>query len=329
MLALATILRPRLLVADEPTASLDAASQAHVIELLHRLAKEGNTAVLLISHDVTLVRSVGDVFMEIHDGRINCVDRGTLSGDLRRAETGGPDAGPPLLNVEALSKSYRSEVASSRSPRDLQVLREVSLEASAGEIVGIFGPSGIGKSTLGRCIAGLEAYEAGKVVLDQRPVEPSGLRPHDGRVQMIYQSPASSLNPRMRVSATIKEALRQAGVSDREFEKRISILLAQVDLPPSMSDRYPRWLSGGEKQRVAIARCLARNPRLVVADEPTASLDEKNKHSVLALLRHLAGESRFAVLLITHERELAWSYCDRVLEFAGGRLVPAVDPEAA
>lgn len=321
LLALATILNPQVLIADEPTASLDAVSQQQVIGLLQSLAKRQGTAVLLISHDMELVQSIGEIFFEIRDGSFHHIDGASMLPIKQREEMRHLPASTPLLEVRALTKSYPRMAVTVASSREMVVLENISLQVGAGEMVGIFGPSGAGKTTLGRCIAGLEEYQAGQVILAGTQVKPIGLRPHDGRIQMVYQSPASSLNPRMRISETIEEALRQAGVDESQYKREVAALLTQVGLPESTANRYPDSLSGGEKQRVVVARCLARRPQLIVADEPTAALDEQNKHIVLELLRRIATNYQLAVILITHEHSLALRYCDRVFEFSGSSLV--------
>lgn len=327
LLALATILNPQVLIADEPTASLDAVSQQQVIGLLQSLAKRQGTAVLLISHDMELVQSIGESFFEIRDGAFHHIDGASMPPIIQRGEMGRLSASTPLLEVRALTKSYPRMAVAETGSREMKVLENVSLQVGAGEMVGIFGPSGAGKTTLGRCIAGLEEYQSGQVILAGTQVKPIGLRPHDGRIQMVYQSPASSLNPGMRIFETIEEALRQAGVVESQYKQEVAALLTQVGLPESTANRYPDSLSGGEKQRVAIARCLARRPQLIVADEPTAALDEQNKHIVLELLRRIATNYQFAVILITHEHNLALRYCDRVFDLVGNRLINKMQNE--
>ena len=320
LLALATILDPQVLIADEPTASLDAENQQQVVEFLKSLARERGTAVLLVSHDVGLVRSIGDRFVELHDGAIHDLARASLLPTEKRAEAKSAHIALPSLKVSGLTKSYPNANVTAANSASISVLKDVTLQVGAGEVVGIFGPSGVGKTTLGRCIAGLESYEAGQILLAGTPIKAIGLRPHDGRVQMVYQSPASSLNPGMRVAETIVEALQHAGIAAPQYEQEVAALLAQVSLPESTAVRYPSSLSGGEKQRVAIARCLARRPQLIVADEPTASLDEQNKHLVLELLKRIAVSHQLVIVLITHEQDLAWRYCDRVFELSDYRL---------
>ena len=205
----------------------------------------------------------------------------------------------------------------------------VSLSVWAGEMIGIVGPSGTGKTTLGRCISGLEVPDTGAIILDGIPVQPRGLKPHDGRIQMIYQSPASSLNPGMRARSVIGEALSRISPQQPTMAldaERVRSLLGTVGLGEDVMTKYPSELSGGEKQRVAVARSLAREPLLIIADEPTASLNETNKHAVLELLQKFAGGiapvgGRRSVILITHERELALKYCSRMFEMSKGRLL--------
>lgn len=320
LIALATILQPIVLIADEPTASLDHVSRSQIAGLLRSLASERGTAVLLITHDIELAKSVGQRFVQAQAGILRELPADALSSHVALGPQKPESARKPVLDVRMLGKSFPSAIGTAHSAANVRVLGDVSLQVDAGEMLGVFGPSGAGKTTLGRCVAGLESPDAGVIILQGTPVRARGLRPHDGRVQMIYQSPGASLNPGVSVGRTIAEALSQAAIPESQHPPEVARLLAAVGLSESVAAKFPRSLSGGEKQRVAIARCLARRPQLIVADEPTASLDVANKHVVLQLLREVATAQGIAIVLITHERELAQAYCHRVLELIDARL---------
>ena len=315
LIAMMTLLSPKVLIADEPTASLDSATSADLMQRFRRLCDEDGTAILLISHDLDTVRSHADCIFALRDGTITSAATALAAPAARSAAIADPTAPQDaLLTVRRLSVSYPIPVGwlGWRTARHA-VLQDVSFEVAPGTLVGLVGPSGSGKSTLGRCIAGLVRADRGVIMVDGRPREYQGLQPHDGRVQIIYQNPAASLDPKRTVAASLLEALDVAGTPPESRREAAAQWLARVGLGPAFLDRRPAALSGGEKQRVAIARALLRRPRLLIADEPTAALDEPNKHAILALLAALAAATQTGVLLITHERALARQYCQREL----------------
>jgi ABC-type glutathione transport system ATPase component len=331
LIAMASLLGPRLLIADEPTASLDPTSASIALGLLRALARETGTAILLVSHDLEAVAAYADRAYQVDQGAARPISVNAP----RKVGTLGPDtkttrAGPPTLEIRGLSAGYAGPTGWTGLKDSRQVLfRDVSLNLAPGEGVGIVGPSGIGKSTLGRCIGGLVEPIAGDILIDGQPVEARGLRPHDGRVQMVYQSPAASLDSRMTVAQILKEALEAGQVPESQWAAEVGRLLEMVRLPLDTAGKRATMLSGGESQRVAIARALARRPRVIVADEPTAALDEANKHVVLDLLTENARAAQMALVLITHERKLAERYVPRILEMRDGRLSRGSEQTAA
>lgn len=318
LIAMASLLSPELLIADEPTAALDAVSASAVLNLLRQFAREEGKAVLVVSHDLDVVAAAADRVYRIDEGVASEVQppftRPAITSS--QAPDSGAEAGT-VLEVNDLAAGYQGLPRGAAARAATGVLfQNLSFRIGAREIVGIVGPSGVGKSTLGRCVAGLVRPLAGSAVIDGRPVESRGSRPHDGRVQMIYQSPASSLDSRQTVAQILNEALEAGRVPESEWTAEVARLLRRVGLPLETAEKRATMLSGGESQRVAIARAVSRRPRVIVADEPTAALDDANKQIILDLLTEHVRREQIALLLITHERALAERYVSRMIELA-------------
>ena len=316
---MAVALEPALLLADEPTTALDPATERAVIGLLERLRRDRGMAVVLITHDMQLAGSASDRVLRMREGRLDPPgalrrERGPETSPLR-----GPPAGGRLVEVRALSKTFaRRGFSGSGAP--VKALDSVSMDIRAGEILGVVGPSGSGKTTLGRCLAGMERFDSGTVRLGgvgiSAPHRIGRLNP----VQVVYQNPFASLNPLMPVGDAIGEGLRSRRMPRRERRERVMRLLSLVGLADEHYGRLPNELSGGERQRAVIARTVAAEPRLLVADEPTASLDESTGMRILGLLARLAHERGLAVLLISHDRRAIVRIADRVMVLANGAL---------
>jgi peptide/nickel transport system ATP-binding protein len=324
LMAMAVTLDPQVLVADEPTTALDAASAARVLGLLERLRERAGTSILLISHDLTTVRS--------RSSRVLAIDRGKpvpWSASHGRPQNPAvqpidrlrqPRLGGEVVLVRNLGKSFPPARGGRGTPAPKPVLDEVSLSVRKGEIVGVIGESGSGKTTLGRCIAGLLRPERGQILVDGRPAEYFRRLAAAHPVQIVYQSPYSSLNPTMSLGESVEEGARSAGVPADERRQRAVRALESVGLQASLVVRRPAALSGGERQRVVIARCLEASPLVLVADEPTASLDDRAKEQVLALLRQVASERGIGVLLISHDLAAVERVSDRIYRLENGRL---------
>jgi peptide/nickel transport system ATP-binding protein len=340
MFALATVNRPLLLVADEPTSALDAASATVLRGLLEQYASRDRGGVLLITHDEDRLAAVANrsvtvgsstAASSVLDARATDPASPACPTAAEPAEHGphAPHAlevsgrnaaretvvahpatyGGPLLVIEGLAKSY------TRTDNGLThaVLAGLDMHADAGEMVAVTGPSGVGKTTLARCLAGLTQPDAGRVLVLGKPLPPR-TRGLAHPVQMVYQNPAASLSPLRTVAQTLHEALRASGRdSPPDLRYRVDELLAMVNLDPRMASRLPRELSGGEQQRVAIARCIATGPALLLADEPISSLDADNARAVLSLLREMARQCHIGVLVITHNVESSAIFFDRML----------------
>jgi len=361
LVASATINRPRLLIADEPTTALDVSVQRQVLLLLQRLKEEG-AGLLLISHDLAVVARIADRVAVMREGRIveagptatvlaaprheytrallaaepSLHPRGTRlsSGDrldLARIVRREPPAAASgdataLVSVEGVSKSFRRADGGR-----LRAVDDVSFELAPGTTLGIVGESGSGKTTLGRIVLGLEQPDAGAVRLEGRPwsgVPERDRRDRRGVIQSVYQDALSSFDPRATVGAILREALALTGVPRGEREERAVELVTRIGLSPDHLRRRPLTLSGGQRQRVAIARALARAPRVLVCDEPVSALDVSIQAQVLDALTDVQQQLGLAMLFISHDLGVIRHMCDDVLVMRAGRVVergPAED----
>jgi microcin C transport system ATP-binding protein len=325
LIAAALACDPALLIADEPTSGLDASLRSGILDLLARLRRTRGLAVLLISHDLGLVARCADRVAVLDGGTI--VETGSAAAVLAAPAHPATQAmrnailmpappassiGASLLRVENLEVHYGPRAAVS----------DASFTLRHGECLGISGASGSGKSSLGRAVIGMEHYR-GRVVLagtDLGALHGRARRAVLRRMQMVFQDPAASLNPWMSVAATIDEALRFGGAPNAAGNTPAEAWLARVGLPPAMLRRRVGTLSGGQVQRVAVARALAAAPDLIVLDEPTASLDSVAQSSLLSLLRDLTAESNVSLILITHDQAVLRALAHRVLSLQDGRL---------
>ncbi|RQG95789.1 ABC transporter ATP-binding protein [Natrarchaeobius chitinivorans] len=346
LLAVALAGDPDVLVLDEPTSSLDAVTQAHVLETLERVMGERDLAVLLITHDLDVVEHCCDRTVVMREGEL--VDRGAtdrlLSNpthpytstlvDARRstprAVDGGTSSAPDaddavVAELETVTKRYRegSFVAAllGREPTT-DALVDASVAVREGECVALVGRSGAGKTTAARLIAGLEAPSAGSVRIRGEPVGPVAERRPAQRaaVGYVFQSPRSSLDPRRTVAESVAEPLEGAGWNPARRDRRVGELLEHVGLE-GYGDRYPRELSGGEAQRIAVARALALEPDLLVLDEATSALDTVTTHRLCSLFERLGRRNGRSMLVVTHDFDIARRLADRTLVLADGRVV--------
>ncbi|EHR73389.1 ATPase component of various ABC-type transport systems with duplicated ATPase domain [Burkholderiales bacterium JOSHI_001] len=339
VIAMAVILKPALLICDEPTTALDVTTQKEILSLIEELQREQGSAVLFITHDMGVVAEIADTVLVMNQGLpVEIGPRDQVLHAPREDYTrmllaavpslqpppARPEAqGPALLAGDAVSKTYRSHDWLGRA-RETHALREASVAIRAGETVGIVGESGSGKSTFARCLIRLIDPSAGRIhwtdaEVAQQPE--SRLRPLRSRVQVVFQDPNRSLNPRLRVGESLIEGAVNFGATRAQAEERAAVLMDKVRLPREGLQRYPSQFSGGQRQRLAIARALACQPQVLVADEAVSALDVSVQAQILKLLRGIQDELGLGMLFITHDLRVAAQLCDRVIVMHQGRIV--------
>lgn len=344
MIAMALLLKPQLLIADEPTTALDVTTQHQILALIKELQREHGTAVLFITHDMGVVVDIADRVCVMHRGQL--VESGPVRqvlGNPQEAYTQRLLAAVPslvprvpreatsnktVLEVQSLEKVFNTSQGVVRWLRKpvvpTRAVDDVSFVLKCGRTLGIVGESGSGKSTLARCVMRLITPTGGNIRVSGKQITElpkSMLKPHRKRIQMIFQDPNRSLNPRMTVGQSLTEGLTNYGTPRREALARGRELLELVGLPIDAIDRYPHQFSGGQRQRIAIARALAMEPEVIVADEAVSALDVSVQAQVLTLLNEIQLRLGIAVLFITHDLRVAAQICDDVLVMQRGRLI--------
>jgi peptide/nickel transport system ATP-binding protein len=343
-IALAMALHPPLVIADEPTTSLDVAVAGQVMEQLSDLCSEAGSALLLISHDLAMAGRWCDRIAVLDQGRLveEAPSRQLLTapvsplarrlvGAAREREGGRRDqqetgTAPVLLQVEEL-RSWHPLPSLPWQPRWIKAVDGVSLTLHEGETIGVVGASGCGKSSLCRALMGLTPVRGGAVRLkgiDLRQLNGRPLRHARRRIQMVFQDPLACLNPQMKVGEAVADPLLIHGLAGRsEARQRARRQLAAVGLEPpeSFENRLPRQLSGGQQQRVAIARALILEPQVLLCDESVSMLDAEVQAEVLGLLHRLQQQLGLGMLFITHDLSVAGGFCHRVIVLDGGVIV--------
>jgi peptide/nickel transport system ATP-binding protein len=338
MIAMALILKPALLIADEPTTALDVTTQAEILKLIRELQRENGTAVLFITHDFGVVAEVADRVSVLRLGEL--VESGPVHDILKspqhpytrmllQAVPSLTPRKPPLhgapihLRTRALTKVFESGGWVTQR-RKVTAADGVELEVGKGETLGIVGESGSGKSTVARMIARLIEPTAGDVELDGVPISRlRGRASHALRrkVQVVFQDPYRSLNPRRTVGAAIAEGPLNFGAERSGAWQRAVQLMGLVQLSPAALHRYPHEFSGGQRQRICIARALALDPEVLIADEAVSALDVSVQAQILQLLDHIQRRLRLTLIFITHDLRVAAQICNRVVVMQGGRVV--------
>jgi peptide/nickel transport system ATP-binding protein len=341
MIAMALVLEPAILIADEPTTALDVTTQAQILKLIKELQAEHGTGVLFITHDFGIVAEIADRVAVMQKGRL--VEFGEADRVLNRPEhpytrslvaavptltpkrRAREGAAAPLLAVEGLDKSFSSGGGLfGRSARVVRAVREVNFTIRRGETLGIVGESGSGKSTVARCVVRLLEADTGRIVLDGtdlRSLAGDEMRRFRKRIQMIFQDPFASLNPRLKVGRLIAQGPMIHGADLDESLDRAYRLLDLVGLDRRAADRFPHEFSGGQRQRIGIARALALEPEVLIADEPVSSLDVSVQDQVLRLLADIRERLRLTMLFITHDLRVAAQVADSVAVMHQGRIV--------
>ena len=329
MIAAAMICGPELLIADEPTTALDVTVQAQIIELLRKINRENHTAILFISHDLSLVKQLCTRVLVMNDGRL--VEEGTIESiygnpqqeytkeliaaiprmdpdELRNLET---SSAGDILNVKGLDVFVRESNGHRK-----QILSDISFAIKKGDIMGLVGESGCGKSTLAKAILGINSDISGTIT-------------HNSKYpQMIFQDPYGSLNPARKVEWILEEPLRiRSHMNALERRKTVEDMLSTVGLSLEIRDRYPNELSGGQRQRISIACALMQTPELLIADEPVSALDVTVQKQILQLLVSLKEKMGLTILFISHDLRVVYDLCDYVMIMKNGCIVEQGDTD--
>jgi peptide/nickel transport system ATP-binding protein len=338
MIALALLGDPKLLIADEPTTALDMSVQAEVLDLIDELRRKNNLTVLLVTHDLGIVRdratdiAVLQLGRMVEQGRANDIVRApkaAYSKELFEAasvEWPGRDEStrkttPLCLTFDKVNKTFFSSQRDRRNGVGIPAAKDLSFSVRQGEIVALIGESGSGKTTAAKMAMGLETPDSGKIVIHPSPGE-AGKKLN---VQMVFQHPRDSLDPLMRVEDQFHEVLKVHGWRDRTARrKHILKIIADVGLGEPVLERRPTYLSGGEAQRVVIARALLLEPDMLIADEPLSAVDVRIQKHILECLQRLRDRLGIAILLITHDLRVVFEIADQVVVLRHGRVVEDV-----
>ena len=346
VIAMALVLEPGLIIADEPTTALDVTVQAEILDLLRRVRDEFGTAIVLITHNMGIVADLADRVVVMLDGEIveeapvaqlfaNAqhpytqkllaavprIGTGAARAAQRKTERGGA-VGEPIVVADNLVIEYPGRLG--RKP--FRAVDGVSFSIAPGEVLGLVGESGSGKTTIGRAIAGLTLVSGGSLKVlgtEVRGLGERAFRPLRADIGFVFQDPAASFNPRLTIAQAVAEPLivnKRAGDA-AGARKRVDELLEAVQLPKTFGDRFPHELSGGQRQRASLARSLALQPTLLIADEPTSALDVSVQARVLELFAELQREFGFAALFISHDLAVVDMLADRIAVLYHGKLV--------
>lgn len=339
MIAMALIMRPQLLSADEPTTALDVTTQAQILMLIRELREQQGSAVLFITHDMGVVSEIADDVTVLQLGEVmetQPVDallrhpRTDYTRDLLRSVPSqvprparAQQTDQLVLGTDNLCKTYGGGSFLSRT-REVKAAQDVSLSLIKGRTLGIVGESGSSKSTVARCIMRLIDPTSGSITVGGKDIAKMSqreLKPQRKNIQIVFQDPMRSLNPRIEVGHSIIEGPLNFGVSYADAMTRARELLELVGLPETAVDRFPHQFSGGQRQRIAIARALAMDPDVLVADEAVSALDVSVQAQVLDLLADLQKRLGLGILFITHDLGVAAQICDDVVVMQFGHIV--------
>ncbi len=347
VIALALAAEPELIIADEPTSALDVSVQAQIIKVLKRLCESRGAAVMLITHDMGVIAETADRMIVMNKGQI--VETGKVGDIIKRPKEdytvrlikaipsitdpirthAAPVSPKPLVEVKQLvrdfdlSGSLFDRLFGRGTRKVVHAVDDVSFSIRKGSTYGLVGESGSGKSTCARMMVGLIPPTSGEVLLDGKDIWTAGAAERRRKVQMIFQDPYASLNPRWRVGDIVAEPMKALGLASgrSEIEGRVADLLERVRLDPASMRKFPHEFSGGQRQRIAIARALSSQPEFIVCDEPTSALDVSVQAQVLDLMKRLQDEFGLTYLLISHNLAVVRTMADDVGVLHKGKLV--------
>ena len=346
VIAMAIALRPKLLIADEPTTALDVTTQAQILDLLQDLARDYDMGLLMITHDLAVVSDMADKIVVMRLGEV--VEQGETKSLLTNMQhdytkmlfaASGHQVNLPDLPASDVLLSVKNVVRDYTTPRKtvfgskgvFRALNKVSFDIKRGERLGLVGESGCGKSTLTRAILGLEDVQGGEITLDGAPVF-TGRKPNLAvrrKMQVVFQDPFGSFNPRHKVARLITEPfhLLETPLTQEERQRLINQTLTAVGLDPSDANKYIHQFSGGQRQRIAIARALIIQPDLIVFDEAVSALDVSVRAQILDLLANLSAKYNLTYLFISHDLNVVRTITDRVLVMQRGEIVEQGETE--
>lgn len=336
LIAQAIACKPRLIVADEPTASLDPGIRADILRLINDLRHRHGMSFLLISHSPDVLARATDRVMRMQDGHLDATHQPLIFS------SGAPLARFPfssisrrenhsIVEIKGLTKTYRSRRLFGRG-RNVAALEGIDLKVQQGVTLGLAGASGCGKSTLARCIAGLERPDSGQIWIHGRDItrlRQRELLPYRNHTQLIFQDSASALNPGFTAAELISEPLLIQHTNSPEKRRHRALeLMTEVGLPADRADSRAGEFSGGERQRIAIARALALRPRLLILDEALSNLDIANRTRILELLGRLRASHDLTYICISHDLELLEKIASRVVILEKGQIAEGTRPLA-
>ncbi|CVI20802.1 putative oligopeptide transport protein (ABC superfamily, atp_bind) [Agrobacterium fabacearum CFBP 5771] len=342
MIAMALSNDPDVLIADEPTTALDVTVQAQILNLIRDLQKKRGMAVVLITHDLTIVKQFSDYVYVMQHGemrehntteRLFAAPKHPYTRKLLASEPHGtakplPENSGVLLTANGVRVSFMMRYGGLFKPelKELVAVDDLGLTLKRHETLGIVGESGSGKTTFGQSLLRLNEPVAGEVIFDGERVDGrsrSQMRPLRSRMQVVFQDPFASLNPRMTIGQIIEEGLVINGLGKTKAERleRVRDALEAAGMPGNILSRFPHEFSGGQRQRIAIARAVALEPEFILLDEPTSALDLSVQAQIIDLLRKLQDERGLSYLFISHDLKVVRALCHRVIVMQRGRIV--------
>ncbi len=342
MIAMATITGPDLIIADEPTTALDVTVQAQILEILRNLKREKHTAIAMVSHDMGVIAGMADRVQVMRHGEIvesgsaddifyaprHAYTRMLLDAIPKADEAPAPvtEIGAPLLTVDDLKVTFPIKNGLFAPAQSLRAVDGISFTLHQGETLGVVGESGCGKSTLARAVLQLLPKTGGRVVWLGRDLDAetrSDIRRLREDFQIVFQDPLASLDPRMPIGVSIAEPLKalEPHLPRDTVHQRVRAMMSRVGLEPGWINRYPHELSGGQNQRVGLARAMIVGPKMLVCDEAVSALDVSIQAQIVALIRDLQAQTRLALIFISHDLSVVRRLSHRVMVLYLGRVV--------
>ncbi|NYJ14262.1 peptide/nickel transport system ATP-binding protein [Rhizobium leguminosarum] len=342
MIAMALANDPDVLIADEPTTALDVTVQAQILNLIRNLQKEMGMAVILITHDLTVVRQFSDYVYVMQHGEVrehnttealfanpqHAYTRHLLASEPRGEANPLPEGSDVILDAKGVRVAFMMRHGTFLKPamRELVAVDSLDLTLRRHETLGLVGESGSGKTTFGQAILRLNTPDSGEIHFDHQPIHGltrAEMRPLRARMQVVFQDPFSSLNPRMTIGQIIEEGLvvNRLGATRAERQDRVREALISAGMPGNILSRFPHEFSGGQRQRIAIARAIALEPEFILLDEPTSALDLSVQAQIIELLRKLQDERGLSYLFISHDLKVVRALCHRVIVMQHGKIV--------